>query len=78
MKVFAVIAVLSFALTVQAGGDPCCNYTMGGDCITHCPGKRSLGFTSLAKRWVNRPANAQPYIGEVEGASVDVVVTDTE
>ncbi|KAF2854840.1 hypothetical protein T440DRAFT_244300 [Plenodomus tracheiphilus IPT5] len=49
---------LLLATTTIASGDPCCNYTNGGKCIQNCPGKRSLGLTSLASRWVNRPANA--------------------
>jgi hypothetical protein len=60
MQFFAILAALTLAVTVQAGGDPCCNYTNGGKCIQNCPGKRSLGLTSLATRWVNRPRNALP------------------
>lgn len=74
MKFFAVLATLALAVTVQAGGDPCCNYTNGGKCIQNCPGKRSLGLTSLATRWVNRPANAQPANAARDAEEIEVQV----
>ncbi|KAI8935715.1 hypothetical protein NX059_007236 [Plenodomus lindquistii] len=82
MQLLTVITTLFLASTISASGDPCCNYTNGGACIQNCPGKRSLGLTSLASRWVNRPANALPAGVEVEEENKEpaatVVVDESE
>jgi hypothetical protein len=55
MKIITIIGALILALGVSANDDKCCNYTNGGKCIMHCPGRGRAGYGSLAEQPMIRP-----------------------
>jgi hypothetical protein len=59
MKTLAIFGALILVLGVSTKAR-CCNYTNGGKCIMHCPGKGRAGYGSLAARPMISPANSLP------------------
>jgi hypothetical protein len=75
MKVFAIFSALALAFTVSTNRDPCCNYTNGGQCITHCPASGSLSeaIGLLAEKMAIEPVDGLPAGTEAVAKKADGV-----